>query len=109
MFRRSVSYYDSGVDIDAGSSLVDAIKPLAQTTVRSGCMSDLGGFGALFDLREAGYKDPILVSGTDGVGTKLMVCDQCRYTIGGGCYSRMCAHYECFFTRLHHKFKLKLD
>lgn len=70
---KSYSYKDSGVDIDAGNALVDAIKPAAASTKRAGCNADLGGFGALFDLKAAGYSDPILVSGTDGVGTKLKV------------------------------------
>ena len=56
---------------------MEAIKPLARNTSRSGVMSELGGFGALFDLRAAGYLDPILVSGTDGVGTKLKVGLNC--------------------------------
>ena len=70
---KSYSYKDAGVDIDAGNALVDAIKPAAASTRRSGCNADLGGFGALFDLKAAGFDDPILVSGTDGVGTKLKV------------------------------------
>jgi len=61
------------VDIDAGAALVDAIKPLAAGTARAGTAAGLGGFGALFDLKAAGYRDPILVSTTDGVGTKLRV------------------------------------
>ncbi len=65
------SYRDAGVDIDAGQALVEAIKPLARATVRPGALSELGGFGALFDLKAAGYQDPILVAATDGVGTKL--------------------------------------
>ena len=65
-----LTYRDAGVDIDAGESLIDAIKPIAKATRRPGCMDDLGGFGAMFQI-PAGYKEPILVSGTDGVGTKL--------------------------------------
>lgn len=68
-----LSYRDAGVDIEAGERLVDAISPMAKATARSGVMGGLGGFGALFDLKAAGYDDPILVSGTDGVGTKLML------------------------------------
>ncbi len=69
----SLSYKDAGVDIDAGAALVEAIKPLARATDRSGVMAGLGGFGALFDLKAAGYADPVLVAATDGVGTKLKV------------------------------------
>ncbi|PKU24009.1 phosphoribosylformylglycinamidine cyclo-ligase [Telmatospirillum siberiense] len=68
-----LTYRDAGVDIDAGEALVEAIKPLAKSTARSGSTAGLGGFGALFDLREAGFADPILVATTDGVGTKLKV------------------------------------
>jgi phosphoribosylformylglycinamidine cyclo-ligase len=67
------TYRDAGVDIDAGEALVDAIKPLARSTSRAGAMGGLGGFGALFDLKAAGFRDPVLVSTTDGVGTKLKV------------------------------------
>ena len=70
---RSMSYRDAGVDIEAGEKLVEAISPLAKATRRAGVMADLGGFGALFDVKAAGWRDPILVSGTDGVGTKLML------------------------------------
>ncbi len=70
---RSLNYRDAGVDIDAGEALVEAIKPLAKSTRRPGVLGGLGGFGALFDLKAAGYRDPILVAGTDGVGTKLKV------------------------------------
>lgn len=66
-----LTYREAGVDIDAGDALVDAIKPAARRTVRSGANPDLGGFGGLFDLKEAGFTDPILVAATDGVGTKL--------------------------------------
>lgn len=69
----TLSYKDSGVDIDSGHALVQAIKPLANTTVRTGATIELGGFSALFDLLAAGYRDPILVATTDGVGTKLKV------------------------------------
>jgi phosphoribosylformylglycinamidine cyclo-ligase len=68
-----LSYKSAGVDIDAGNALVDRIKPLAAATRRAGSDADLGGFGAFFDLRGAGYKDPILVACNDGVGTKLKV------------------------------------
>lgn len=67
------NYKAAGVDIDAGNALVDAIKPLARSTERSGSMQGLGGFGGLFDLKATGYKDPILVASTDGVGTKLKI------------------------------------
>ena len=68
-----ITYRDSGVDIDAGNSLVEAIKPLVRATRRSGADADLGGFGGLFDLKAAGFKDPILVAANDGVGTKLKI------------------------------------
>ncbi|WP_204114614.1 phosphoribosylformylglycinamidine cyclo-ligase [Shimia biformata] len=71
--KNGITYADAGVDIDAGNSLVERIKPAAKRTARSGVMSGLGGFGALFDLKDAGYTDPILVAATDGVGTKLRI------------------------------------
>lgn len=67
---KSLSYKDAGVDIDAGDAFIDVIKPIAKRTQREGCMSGLGGFGALFQVPK-NYQEPILVSGTDGVGTKL--------------------------------------
>ena len=70
MGRPPQSYKDAGVDIERGNALVERIKPLAQGTVRAGVMGGVGGFGALFRLAGLGYRDPILVSSTDGVGTK---------------------------------------
>ena len=63
-----ITYRDSGVDIDAGNALIDAIKPHAKRTARKGRTADLGGFGGLFDLKNTGFNDPILVAATDGVG-----------------------------------------
>ncbi|UWQ89543.1 phosphoribosylformylglycinamidine cyclo-ligase [Rhodobacteraceae bacterium M382] len=71
--KNGMTYAEAGVDIDAGNALVDRIKPAAKRTNRSGVASGLGGFGALFDLKAAGYEDPILVGATDGVGTKLRI------------------------------------
>ncbi|MCF6232037.1 MAG: phosphoribosylformylglycinamidine cyclo-ligase [Rhodobacteraceae bacterium] len=68
-----MTYADAGVDIDAGNALVERIKPAAKRTDRSGVMAGLGGFGALFDLKAAGFSDPVLVAATDGVGTKLRI------------------------------------
>ena len=73
----SLSYKDAGVDIDAGETLVERIKPLAKSTRRPGAGADLGGFGGAFDLKAAGFSDPILISGTDGVGTKLRIAITC--------------------------------
>ncbi|XP_035533717.1 trifunctional purine biosynthetic protein adenosine-3 isoform X2 [Morone saxatilis] len=75
--HRGLTYKDSGVDIAAGNKLVDMIKPLAKATSRAGCNAELGGFAGLFDLKAAGFVDPILVSGTDGVGTKLKIAQAC--------------------------------
>ena len=68
-----LTYRDAGVDIDAGNALVEAIKPLARATARSGTAAALGGFGAVFDTKAAGFRDPVLLATTDGVGTKLRV------------------------------------
>jgi len=73
--KKGLSYEDAGVDIDAGDAFIDIIKPLAKSTQRDGCLSGLGGFGAMFEIPE-GYKNPVLVSGTDGVGTKLKLAFQ---------------------------------
>ena len=68
---QGLTYAQAGVDIDAGTELVEKIKPASKSTQRSGSMSGLGGFGAMFDPKAAGFNDPILVGATDGVGTKL--------------------------------------
>ena len=69
----SVTYAEAGVDVVKGDEFVEFIKPLAKSTLRSGSIDGIGGFGGLFDLKAVGYKDPVLVSGTDGVGTKLKI------------------------------------
>ena len=71
--KDSITYKDAGVDIDAGEELVSRIAPAARATRRPGADADLGGFGGLFDLKAAGFKDPVLVAATDGVGTKLKI------------------------------------
>ena len=68
-----VTYRDAGVDIDAGNALVHALKPLVRATRRPGADAELGGFGGLFDLKAAGFRDPVLVAANDGVGTKLRI------------------------------------
>jgi phosphoribosylformylglycinamidine cyclo-ligase len=79
-----LTYRDAGVDIEAGNALVDAIKPLAASTRRPGADADLGGFGGLFDLRAAGFTDPVLVAATDGVGTKLRIAIEAKRHEGVG-------------------------
>ncbi len=69
--KAKLTYRDAGVDIDAGNALVEAIGPLAAATKRAGALGAIGGFGGLFDLKAAGFADPVLVAATDGVGTKL--------------------------------------
>ncbi len=87
------SYRDAGVDIAAGDALVERIKPLAAATTRAGVMGGLGGFGALFDLRAAGFTDPVLVSTTDGVGTKLKIAiDTGRHATVGIDLVAMCVN-----------------
>jgi phosphoribosylformylglycinamidine cyclo-ligase/phosphoribosylamine--glycine ligase/phosphoribosylglycinamide formyltransferase/phosphoribosylformylglycinamidine cyclo-ligase len=82
--RNGLTYAQAGVDIDAGNALVEAIKPLARATRRPGSDAGLGGFGALFDLKAAGYDDPLIVSTTDGVGTKLRVAIETGLVDGVG-------------------------
>lgn len=84
MSQKPLTYKDAGVDIDAGTALVDRIKPLVARTRRPEVMAGLGGFGGLFSLPPGRYQEPVLVSGTDGVGTKLMLAQQlnCHDTIG---------------------------
>ena len=82
--RNGLSYAEAGVDIDAGNALVERIKPAAARTARAGVMAGLGGFGALFDLKAAGYADPILVAATDGVGTKLRIAIDTGHVDGVG-------------------------
>jgi phosphoribosylformylglycinamidine cyclo-ligase len=71
--KKRLTYADAGVDIDAGNRLVDLIKPMVRATARPGADAEIGGFGGLFDLKAAGFKDPVLVAATDGVGTKLKI------------------------------------
>src|SRR5579863_6291120 len=71
--KNGLTYADSGVDIDAGNRLVDLIKPMVRATARPGTEAEIGGFGGLFDLKAAGFSDPILVAATDGVGTKVKI------------------------------------
>ncbi len=73
MAQDGLSYRDAGVDIDAGNRLVDLIKPLVKATARPGADADIGGFGGVFDLKAAGFSDPLLIATTDGVGTKLKI------------------------------------
>ncbi|MRR36017.1 phosphoribosylformylglycinamidine cyclo-ligase, partial [bacterium] len=71
MNSKGITYKDAGVDIDAGNTFVKMIKPFVRATSRPEVISDIGGFGGLFSLNTNKYKNPVLVSGTDGVGTKL--------------------------------------
>src|SRR5258708_5468522 len=73
MADKGRTYAEAGVDIDAGSRMVELIKPLVRATARAGANAEIGGFGGLFDLKRAGFSDPVLVAATDGVGTKLKI------------------------------------
>src|SRR5260370_40077892 len=76
--KNGLTYADSGVDIDAGNRLVDLIKPMVRATARAGADAEIGGFGGLFDLKAAGFKDPVLVAAPDGGGTKGALAIQTR-------------------------------
>ncbi|MHB8256906.1 MAG: phosphoribosylformylglycinamidine cyclo-ligase [Acidiferrobacterales bacterium] len=89
----SLTYRDAGVDIEAGDALVEAIKPVANSTRRAGVLAGLGGFGALFQIPPGQYREPVLVSGTDGVGTKLKLAIECgRHDTIGIDLVAMCAN-----------------
>ena len=82
--KSRLTYRDAGVDIDAGNTLVEAIGPLAAKTKRTGALGSIGGFGGLFDLEPCGFKDPVLVAATDGVGTKLKLAIETKLHAGIG-------------------------
>jgi phosphoribosylformylglycinamidine cyclo-ligase len=93
MNQKPLTYADAGVSIDAGNALVKAIGPLARSTARPGADAELGGFGGLFDLKAAGYRDPLLVAANDGVGTKLkLAIDSGRHDGVGIDLVAMCAN-----------------
>ena len=82
--KNGLTYAEAGVDIDAGNAMVDQIKPLVRATRRPGADAEIGGFGGLFDLKAAGFVDPILVAANDGVGTKVKIAIETgiHHTIG---------------------------
>src|SRR6188768_299426 len=84
MSKKGLTYAQSGVDIDAGNRMVELIKPLVKATARPGADAEIGGFGGLFDLKRAGFKDPVLVAANDGVGTKVKVAIETgiHHTVG---------------------------
>jgi len=93
MANKNLTYRDAGVDIDAGNALVERIKPIVAATRRPEVMSGIGGFGGLFDLKAAGFRDPILVAANDGVGTKLKIAiDSGRHTTIGIDLVAMCVN-----------------
>ena len=95
-----LSYKNAGVDINAGNKLIDLIKPAIRSTHRPEVMSSIGGFGGLFALQQDKYQEPILVSGTDGVGTKLRLAQQLKQhsTIGIDLVA-ICVHDKAFRDR----------
>src|SRR5437763_3953531 len=93
MSQKPLTYKDAGVSIDAGNELVRALGPIARSTARPGADAELGGFGGLFDLKAAGYRDPLLVAANDGVGTKLkLAIDTGRHDGVGIDLVAMCAN-----------------
>lgn len=88
-----MTYAAAGVSVDAGNSLVEQIKPFVRSTRRAGADAELGGFGGVFDLKATGFRDPVLVSGTDGVGTKLRVALEADFhdSVGRAIYFFDCA------------------
>lgn len=115
--RSGLNYLDAGVDIDAGNELVERIKPAVKSTNRSGVITGLGGFGGLFQLDTGRYSEPVLVSGTDGVGTKLLLARQLdiHNTIGidlvAMCVNDIltCGAEPLFFLDYYATGKLKID
>ena len=116
--RNGLTYADAGVDIDAGEMLVQHIKPLAKSTARPGSEPSLGGFGALFDLKAAGFEDPLIVATTDGVGTKLKIAIETgpprrrRHRPGRHVRQRPAvprAPSPCFFLDYYATGKLEID
>ena len=91
MSQKPLTYADAGVSIDAGNALVKSIGPLARSTARPGADAELGGFGGFFDLKAAGYDDPLLVAANDGVGTKLKLAIEQAIITASASTSSPCA------------------
>jgi phosphoribosylformylglycinamidine cyclo-ligase len=115
--KNGLTYRDAGVDIDQGEALVERIAPFAKATRRPGADADLGGFGGLFDLKAAGFRDPVLVASTDGVGTKLRIAIETgRFADLGQDLVAMCVNdivvqgaEPLFFLDYYATGKLKVD